>query len=191
DSLLVGGPYQPSAARDTPSRRRIFICRPTTAANEEGCARRILSTLARRAYRRTPTGAEITTLLDFYRAGRADGDFDLGIERGLRRILSSPSFLFRIEHESPRSASGADAAQGKPFAVSPIDLASRLSFFLWSSIPDDELLNLAEAGTLANKAVIDQQVLRMLRDEKSHALVDNFAMQWLQLGRLAGVVPDV
>jgi hypothetical protein len=190
DSLLIGGPYQPSVARDTPSRRKIFVCRPSTS--EEPCARRILTTLARRAYRRPPTGAEVTTLVDFYRAGRADGDFDFGIERGLRRILSSPAFLFRIEHE-PLTAPGApfDSAQGKPFALSPIDLASRLSFFLWSSIPDDELLNLAAAGSLSNPAVLDQQVQRMLRDEKSQALVDNFAMQWLQLGRLAGVVPDV
>jgi mono/diheme cytochrome c family protein len=193
DSLLIGGPYQPSVARDTPSRRKIFIChsstRPSSRATEEDCARRILTTLAHRAYRRPPTTAEVTTLVDFYRAGRADdpstsvrtGDFDLGIERGLRRILSSPAFLFRVE----RSASGS------VYHVSDIDLASRLSFFLWSSIPDDELLNAAEAGTLSNPAVLDQQVRRMLRDEKSQALVDNFAMQWLQLGRLAGVVPDV
>jgi hypothetical protein len=190
ESVMVGGPYQPSAAADTPSRRKIFICRPNSSrrslasmqANEEGCARRILTTLARRAYRRPPAGAEITTLLDFYRAGRADGDFDLGIERGLRRILSSPAFLFRVER-SPV----ADTVS----RVTDVDLASRLSFFLWSSIPDDELLNLAIAGTLSNPAVLDQQVRRMLRDERSQALVDNFAMQWLQLGRLAGVVPDV
>jgi hypothetical protein len=193
DSLLIGGPYQAAAARDTPSRRKIFICRPTSRATEEPCARRILTTLARRAYRRPPTAAEVTTLVEFYRAGRADGpstslsasDFDFGIERGLRRMLSSTAFLFRVEHGP------FDFAQGKPFALSPIDLASRLSFFLWSSIPDDELLNLATAGTLTNPAVLDQQVERMLRDQKSQALVDNFAMQWLQLGRLAGIVPDV
>jgi hypothetical protein len=185
DSLLIGGPYQASAARDTPSRRKIFICHPASRATEEDCARRILTTLARRAYRRPPGRSEIATLVDFYRAGRADGDFDLGIERGLRRVLSSPAFLFRIERESsPRTA-------GVPVALSPLDLASRLSFFLWSSIPDDELLTLATAGTLSNPAVLDQQVQRMLRDEKSQALVDNFAIQWLQLGRLAGVVPDV
>jgi hypothetical protein len=185
DSLLIGGPYRPSVARDTPSRRKIFVCQPTSRAKEEdGCARRILTTLARHAYRRPPTGAEVATLVDFYRTGRADGDFDLGIERGLRRILSSPSFLFRIEREP-------SAAPGAPFALSAFDLASRLSFFLWSSIPDDELLNLAAAGTLSTPAVLDQQVQRMLRDERSQALVDNFAMQWLQLGRLAGVVPDV
>jgi hypothetical protein len=193
DSMMIGGPYQPSAAHDTPSRRKIFICRPTTQATEEGCARRVLTTLARRAYRRPPTATEVTTLVDFYRAGRADGDFDLGVERGLRRILSSPAFLFRVEHEPSTAAPGApfDSAQSKPFALNQVDLASRISFFLWSSIPDDELLNLAAAGTLSNPSVLDQQVRRMLRDGKSQALVDNFAMQWLQLGRLAGVVPDV
>jgi len=182
DSLHISGPYQPSAARDTPSRRKIFVCRPASRAEEDGCARRILSTIARRAYRRPPTAAEVRTLVEFYRAGRADGDFDLGIERGLRRVLSSPAFLFRIEREPAASA---------PFALSPIDLASRLSFFLWSSIPDEELLNLATAGTLSDPAVLDRQVQRMLRDGRSQALVDNFAMQWLQLGRLAGIVPDV
>ena len=200
DSLLIGGPYQPAVAPNTPSRRKIFVCRPATQASEEGCARRILATLARRAYRRPPTGAEVATLVEFYRGGRTDGDFDLGIERGLRRILSSPSFLFRIEHDPFDAAPGKsfdalgkplDSVRGQAFALNPIDLASRLSFFLWSSIPDDELLNLATAGTLSNPTVLDQQVRRMLRDEKSQALVDNFAMQWLQLGRLAGVVPDV
>jgi hypothetical protein len=194
ESVMIGGPYQPSAAPDTPSRRKIFICRPSTRPTsrptEDDCARRILMTLARRAYRRPPTGAEITTLLDFYRAGRADGDFDLGIERGLRRILSSPAFLFRVERSPFDSAQGKPVQPGEAYRVADIDLASRLSFFLWSSIPDDELLNLAVAGTLSNHAVLDQQVRRMLRDEKSQALVDNFAIQWLQLGRLAGIVPD-
>jgi hypothetical protein len=184
DSLLVGGPYQASAALDTPSRRKIFVCRPASRAKEEPCARRILTTLARRAYRRPPTDAEAQTLVEFYRAGRSDGDFDLGIERALRRILSSPAFLFRVERE-PASAAGA------PFALGPIDLASRLSFFLWGSIPDDELLNLATTGALSNPVELDRQVQRMLRDQKSQALVDNFVTQWLQLGRLAGVVPDV
>jgi len=184
DSVAVGGPYDGSRASDTPSRRKIFACRPATPAAEEPCARRILSTLARQAYRRPVTGAEVQTLVNFYRAGRADGDFDLGVERALRRLLSSPAFLFRIER-SPGAPTGA------PFAISPIDLASRLSFFLWSSIPDDELLGVAERGTLGTPAVLEQQIARMLRDPRSEALVDNFAMQWLQLGRLAGIVPDV
>ncbi len=191
DSLHISGPYQPSAARDTPSRRKIFVCRPASRAEEDGCARRILSTIARRAYRRPPTAAEVRTLVEFYRAGRADGDFDLGIERGLRRVLSSPAFLFRIEREPFDTAQGKPTTASAPFALSPIDLASRLSFFLWSSIPDEELLNLATAGTLSDPAVLDRQVQRMLRDGRSQALVDNFAMQWLQLGRLAGIVPDV
>ena len=185
DSLLVGGPYDGSPARDTASRRRVFVCRPATRAAETPCAKRILSTLARRAYRRPVTAGEVETLLAFYRAGRSDGDFDLGIERGLRRILSAPAFLFRVERD-PSSV-----VAGKPFAISPLDLASRLSFFLWSSIPDDELLDAAIGGTLSNPAVLERQVARMLRDGRSQSLADNFAFQWLQLGRLAGVVPDV
>jgi hypothetical protein len=184
DSLLVGGPYDGSIARDTASRRRIFLCRPTTRSAEEPCAKRILSTLARRAYRRPVTDAEVQTLLTFYRDGRKDGDFDSGIERGLRRLLSAPAFLFRVERDAP-------VAAGRPFAISAIDLASRLSFFLWSSIPDDELLDAAVSGALSNPAVLERQVARMLHDSRSQALVDNFAFQWLQLGRLTGVVPDV
>ena len=185
DRVLIGGPYDGSIAVDTPSRRRIFVCRPATRAAEEPCAKRILSTLARRAYRRPLTDAEVQTLMTFYRTGRKEGDFDLGIERGLRRLLSAPAFLFRVERE-PTSVSA-----GTPFAVSSIDLASRLSFFLWSSIPDDELLDAAVKGTLSTPAVLERQVARMLRDERSSALVDSFAVQWLQLGRLEGVVPDV
>jgi mono/diheme cytochrome c family protein len=183
DSLLVGGPYDASTAHDSPSRRRIFLCRPTTRAAEEPCARRILSTLARRAYRRPVTDADVQTLLTFYREGRKDGDFDLGIERGLRRLLSAPAFLFRVERQSPQASA--------TYRISDLDLASRLSFFLWSSIPDDELLEAAISGTLSNPTVLERQVARMLRDGRSAALVDNFAFEWLQLGRLGGVVPDV
>ena len=195
DTVLVGGPYNPARATDTPSRRKIFTCRPAgnTRGAEEACATRILTTLSRRAYRRTATGAELDTLRSFYRSGREDGDFELGIQRALRRMLSAPAFLFRIERNPFDSAQNKapDAAQGKAFTLRPIDLASRLSFFLWSSIPDDELLDLAEAGTLSHPAVLERQVRRMLRDPRSQALVDNFANQWLKLGRLAGVVPDV
>ena len=186
DTVLVGGPYQPAGASDTPSRRKIFVCQTTT----DQCATRILSTLARRAYRRPPTDAEISTILDFYKAGRADGGFDMGIQRGLRRILSAPAFLFRVEREPFDSAQG-NPAPGSAYRISALDLASRLSFFLWSSIPDDELLDLAVRGTLTEPAVLERQVRRMLRDTRSQALVDNFANQWLKLGRLAGVVPDV
>jgi hypothetical protein len=131
------------------------------------------------------TEDEVKVLAGFYRAGRAEADFDTGIQRGLRRILSAPAFLFRIEHEP------FDAAQGRVFRISDVELASRLSFFLWSSIPDDELLDLAVRGALADPAMLERQVRRMLRDVRSQALVDNFASQWLKLGRLAGVVPDV
>jgi hypothetical protein len=190
DSVLVGGPYGARRATDTLSRRRIFVCRPPGPAKaasvpEEPCARRILSRLARRAYRRPVTAAEVNTLLDFYRAGRAERDFDLGIQRGLRRILSAPAFLFRVERDSSQQA------PGTPYKLDPIDLASRLSFFLWSSIPDDELLDLAVRGTLTDPVVLERQVRRMLRDPRSQALVDSFANQWLKLGRLAGIVPDV
>jgi hypothetical protein len=181
DKVLVGGPYQTTATSDTPSRRKIFVCRTPT----DQCATRILSTLARRAYRRPVTDAEVNTLFDFYKAGRADGGFDMGIQRGLRRILSAPAFLFRVEHEP------SNVAPNTAYRLNQIDLASRLSFFLWSSIPDDELLDLAVRGTLAESSVLERQVRRMLHDTRSQALVDNFANQWLKLGRLAGVVPDV
>jgi hypothetical protein len=185
DRVLIGGPYDGSIAVNTPSRRRIFLCRPATRVAEEPCAKQILSTLARRAYRRPVTDADVQTLMAFYRAGRNDGDFDLGIERGLRRLLSAPAFLFRVEREP------ASVTAGTAFAVSSVDLASRLSFFLWSSIPDDELLDAAVKGTLSSPAVLERQIARMLRDERSRSLVDNFAVQWLQLGRIDGVVPDV
>jgi hypothetical protein len=181
DKILVGGPYDPAGAGDTPSRRKIFVCRTAT----DQCATRILSALARRAYRRPVTDAEVATLLDFYKAGRADGGFDMGIQRGLRRILSAPAFLFRVEHEPPQLAAGT------PYRLNPIDLASRLSFFLWSSIPDDELMELAVRGTLGDPAVLERQVRRMLHDARAQALIDNFANQWLKLGRLPGIVPDV
>jgi Protein of unknown function (DUF1592)/Protein of unknown function (DUF1588)/Protein of unknown function (DUF1595)/Protein of unknown function (DUF1585)/Protein of unknown function (DUF1587) len=185
DRVLVGGPYEARRPNDTSSRHRIFVCRPASGASDEPCARKILSTLARRAYRRPVTEAEVATLLEFYRAGRSEGGFEAVIQRGLRRVLSAPNFLFRVEHEP------ANLPPGTPYQIDAIDLASRLSFFLWSSIPDDELLDLAVRGTLRNPVVLEGQVRRMLRDSRSHALVDNFANQWLKLGRLSGIVPDV
>src|SRR5262245_12741735 len=185
DRVLIGGPYEARRPNDTPSRRRVFICRPATGAADEPCARKILSTLARRAYRRPVTDAEVATLLEFYRAGRSEGGFEAGIQRGLRRVLSAPNFLFRVEHEP------GNVTPGTPYQIDSIDLASRLSFFLWSSIPDDELLDLGIRGALRNPVVLERQVGRMLRDPRAHALVDNFANQWLKLGRLSGVVPDV
>ena len=192
ESVLVGGPYEAAGASDTPSRQKIFVCRPAAnaPASEERCAKRILSTLARRAYRRPVTEDEVKVLVDFYRAGRAEANFDTGIQRGLRRILSAPAFLFRVER-GPFDAAQGIPAPGTVFRISNIELASRLSFFIWSSIPDEELLELAVRGALADPVVLERQVRRMLRDTRSQALVDNFANQWLKLGRLAGVVPDV
>ena len=184
DSITIAGPDQITArTNDSVSRRKIFICRPNPAS-ESACARQILSTLAKRAYRRPVTDAEVQTLLDFYKEGRANATFDAGIQRGVERILAAPSFLFRIEREPP------NAAPGTVYRLSDLDLASRLSFFLWSSIPDDELLNTAIAGKLKQPGVLEQQVRRMLADSRSKALVENFADQWLQLGKLTGLVPD-
>jgi hypothetical protein len=169
----------------------VFICRPANRVAEEPCARRILSTLARRAYRGPVAAADVNELLAFYRTGQAESGFDAGIQRGLRRILASPRFLFRIERTPFDAAQGQPMKPGEPYRVSEIDLASRLSFFLWSSIPDEELLAAAIKGTLSDRATLEQQVRRMLVDPRAQALVDNFAMQWLTLGKLAGVVPDV
>jgi len=185
DIVSIAGPYSPRPADDTPSRRAIFTCRPSSGVRDEQCARTILARLARRAYRRPVTEQDLDTLLAFYRAGQADEGFEAGIQRGLRRILASPSFLFRIQREPT------NLPPGSVFRLNDFDLASRLSFFLWSSIPDEELLNAAERGTLATPAGLERQVRRMLTDPRSQALVDNFASQWLTIGKLSGVVPDV
>ncbi len=186
DTVAIAGPYQTvGVSDDSPSRRKIFVCRPKDAASEEPCARKILSTLAKRAYRRPVTEQDVQALLDFYKEGRTAANFDAGIQRGLERVLAAPSFLFRIEREP------ADAKAGSIYRLNDLDLASRLSFFLWSSIPDDELLNAAIAGKLKVPAVLEQQVRRMLADPRSRALVDNFFDQWLQMSKLTGLVPDV
>jgi len=179
DHVNVTGPYNPTGPGDTPSRRRIFACKPTQASAEAGCARRILTNLATRAYRRPVTSADMEPVLALYDAGRKKGNFDEGIEQGLRLILASPKFLFRTE-SAPASGVG---------KVSDVELASRLSFFLWSSIPDEELLNVASKGTLSQPATLERQVKRMLADPKSRALVDNFASQWLMLRNLKGHIP--
>jgi mono/diheme cytochrome c family protein len=184
ESITIVGPFKATGPGDTPSRRLIFVCRPTSASAEGPCAHKIISTLARRAYRRPATPSELARLDAFFKAGRAEGSFDTGIERALRAILASSKFVFRIETEP------ADAAPGKPYRLSDLDLASRLSFFLWSSIPDDALLDVAVRGQLKNPAVLARQVRRMLADERSRALVENFAGQWLQLRNLASSVPD-
>jgi mono/diheme cytochrome c family protein len=182
--VSIGGPYGAPAHGESPSRQSVFVCRPKDAAGEEPCARRILSRLAARAYRRPPTDSDMQTLLGFYSLGRREDSFDAGIQRGIERILAAPSFLFRIEGEP------AGTPAGSAYRLSDLDLASRLSFFLWSSIPDDELRGVAVRGTLSDPAVLERQVQRMLRDPRSKALVDNFASRWLELSKISGVVPD-
>ena len=184
-AITVTGPFDTTGPGDTPSRRRLFTCRPAgdaEAAAERACAAEILGTLARRAYRRPATGADVDLLLGFYEDGRADGGFDQGVEMALRRLLVSPEFLLRVE----RDPAGADG----PYRVSELELASRLSFFLWSSLPDDELIEAAARGELRDPAVLEVQVRRMLADERSASLVTNFAAQWLYLRNLPAVSPD-
>jgi Protein of unknown function (DUF1592)/Protein of unknown function (DUF1588)/Protein of unknown function (DUF1585)/Protein of unknown function (DUF1587)/Protein of unknown function (DUF1595)/Planctomycete cytochrome C len=184
DHVQITGPFDATGPGDTPSRRRIFVCTPANAKDEVPCANKILSTLARRAYRRPVTDADMETLLSFYQAGKNQGNFESGIENALRLILASPKFLFRSEPDPARVAAGGI------YHVSDLDLASRLSFFLWSSIPDDELLNIAEQGKLKDPAVLDREVRRMLADPKAAALVNNFAEQWLFLRNVQSVLPD-
>jgi mono/diheme cytochrome c family protein len=183
ESITITGPYQSEAALDTLSRLRIFVCRPQRASDEEGCAHQILSTLARRAYRRPVSPAEIESLMKFYRAKNSE-TFDARIEFALRVILSQPAFLFRMERDP------ANATPGSSYQLSDIEVASRLSFFLWSSIPDDELLDLATARKLRDPGALSKQVHRMLADRRSQALVDNFAGQWLAVRNIRNVTPD-
>jgi len=185
DKLTITGPFDPTGPGDTLSRRRILVCHPASAADESGCARRILSTLARRAYRRPASDADVEDLLTFYAEGRRQGSFDAGIELALRRLLVSPEFLFRVQREP------ANLPPDSTYRISGLDLASRLSFFLWSSIPDEELLDAAVSGRLNDPAVVEQQTRRMLADVRSRALVNNFAGQWLQLRNLEAQRPAV
>jgi len=180
-SLVITGPHNASGAGNTPSRRQVFTCRPAAATEEDTCARTILATLARRAYRGPVSAAEVNTLMSFYRQGRQAGDFELGIQQALARILVAPRFVFRAEEEP------ATVAAGETYRVSDVDLASRLSFFLWSSIPDEALLQTAEQGRLRDRPVLAEQVRRMLADPKADALVENFAGQWLYLRELENV----
>jgi len=182
--LTVAGPFGATGPGDTPSRRRIFTCHPGRSAAEAACAQQIVATLARRAYRQPVTDADLAPILKFYEAGRHDGSFEAGIELALQRILASPRFVFRIERDP------AGVAPGAIYRVSDLDLASRLSFFLWSSLPDDELLKVAAQGKLKNPAVFDREVERMLHDPKAESLVTNFAGQWLQLRNLRNVQPN-
>jgi len=183
-TFTVTGPFNVDTIGETPSRNAIFTCRPSNARRERDCASQILTRLARRAYRQPVSKAEMEPILSFYDAARAKGSFEGGIQRGLERILASPRFAFRVEHD-PDSV-----APGTPYRISDVELASRLSFFLWSSIPDDTLLDIASRGQLKDPAVLQQQVKRMLDDPKSSALVDNFAGQWLQLRNVRSVLPN-
>jgi len=183
---VVQGPYNVTGVSDTPTRERIFVCRPTSAAEEPACASQILSSLARRAFRRSVDADDIEASLDFYNEARAEGgDFDAGIRSAVSRMLVSPWFLFRVEGDS------ADVPAGSNHAINDYELASRLSFFLWSTIPDDELLTLADNGKLHEASTLDAQVRRMIADPRSNSMIENFVGQWLQLRNLESrVKPD-
>jgi hypothetical protein len=189
-SVTISGPHGASTPGDSASRRRIFVCRPAGPADEVPCASRILSSLARRAYRRPVTDVDLRDLLPFFQQGRAAGSFDLGIQKALERLLVSSQFLFRIERPLVRRGGSSDPPAGATYPITDLELASRLSFFLWSSIPDDELLDTAIAGRLKQPAVLDRQVRRMLTDARSSALVTNFAAQWLYLRDIEAKLPD-
>jgi hypothetical protein len=184
ESLTISGPFNSTGLGDTPSRRAIFVCHPTGAAQEESCARTILTRLATRAFRRPVRNgdASLDLLMSFYRNGRQSGDFEAGIRSALARVLTDPQFLYRMEAQQPAHA-------GTIYKVDDIDLASRLSFFLWSSIPDEALIELAAAGHLSEPRVLEQQVRRMLADVRSQAFVENFAGQWLRLRELRAAEP--
>ncbi len=185
ERIDVVGPFEGRAPADTPSRKAIFTCHPEGTAEERPCAEQVVASLARRAYRRPVTATDIDPLLAAYRAGRdAGGGFDDGIRWAIEALLVSPKFLFRVEHDP------ADAAPGDSYRIADLDLASRLSFFLWSSIPDDELVDLAARGALSDPAALERQVRRMLADPRSQALVENFAGQWLHLRNLRSAAPD-
>ncbi|MBI2150839.1 MAG: DUF1592 domain-containing protein, partial [Acidobacteria bacterium] len=184
EMFAVTGPFNPGGPGDTPSRLRIFTCRPASRADEQPCARKIITTLARRAYRGDVTGADLQRLMNFYQSGQRAGGFERGIQKALQRILASPKFVFHVETQP------AAVAPGGIYRISDLELASRLSFFLWSSIPDDELLQVAAKNMLHTPAVLDRQVRRMLADAKASALATNFAAQWLYLRNLKNMQPN-
>jgi hypothetical protein len=182
--VRIQGPFNAQRPHDSVSRRKIFACHPANVSQEAPCAQQVLTTIARRAYRRPPTAKETTTLMTFFGEGRKSASFEDGIEYALRLVLASPQFLVRAEHEP------ATVRAGQSYRVSDLELASRLSFFLWSSIPDDELITVASQGRLSHPAVMEQQVRRMLKDPRSDALVTNFAQQLLYLRNLPATSPD-
>jgi len=181
--LVIDGPYDAKGASDTSARRRIFVCKPASAAQETACARQIVTNIARKAFRRPLKDQDTEILMGFYQRGRNAKDFDSGIEMALRRVLADPEFVFR------REAEPATLAAGQTYRISDLELASRLSFFLWSSIPDDELLTVASQNKLRDPVVLEQQVKRMLKDPRSQQLVSNFAGQWLSLRALQSQTP--
>jgi mono/diheme cytochrome c family protein len=183
-TITVAGPFNVQGSGNTVTRDRIFICHPSTAAEQQACAKKILSNLAHRAYRRPVSDGETAQLLTLYNEGARNGGFESGVRLGLQKILVSPEFLFRAEVDPP------GAARGTVYKISDIELASRLSFFLWSSIPDDQLLAVAESGRLSDALVLQAQVKRMLADPRSQSLVRNFAGQWLYLRNIARISPD-
>jgi hypothetical protein len=184
--VTIEGPHKAEGAHDTDSRRAIFICRPATVRDEDPCARRIVSRLAKRAFRRPVTAPDLKELIQFYEAGRGEGgSFEDGIEAALQRILADPQFVYRGEREP------AGLAANRPYRITDLELASRLSFFLWSSIPDDQLIDAAAAGTLRQPAMLQKQVRRMLADRRSDALVSNFTGQWLSVRGLRTMEPVV
>ena len=182
--VSITGPYAPKGADATPSRRRIFVCRPAAPREEEGCATKILSTLMRRAYRRPVSEADLKGPMSFYREGRREADFDAGIDRALSAVLMSPEYLFRVEREPEK------APAGGVYRVTDVALASRLSFFLWSSLPDDALLDAAVRGELRRPDVLERQVRRMLADPRAYNLASNFAAQWLTVRNVVSVDPN-
>jgi hypothetical protein len=183
--VSINGPYAAKGPGDTPSRRRIFVCQPAKASDEEGCAERILSALMHRAYRRPVTSVDLQKPMGFYKESRKGEDFEAAIETALSAVLVSPQFLFRVEQDP------VGVAPNTTYRVSDLELASRLSFFLWSSIPDEELLKTAERGKLSEPGMLEQQVRRMLADPRSRNLVSNFAGQWLYLRNLESATPDL
>ncbi len=182
-TIRIEGPYNSTPAQDSPSRRRIFSCQPAGAAEEAACARDIVSNLATRAFRRPAADADVERLMEFYEFGRREKDFEQGIEMVLARVLASPQFIYRIVEEP------VSLTVGESYPLSNLDLASRLSFFLWSTIPDDELLGVAKEGRLTDPQVLEQQVRRMLQHPKATALAVNFAGQWLNLRGLEATAP--
>jgi len=182
-TITITGPAVATGPGETPSRQKVFVCRPSTAAEETPCARQIISSLTRRAFRRAATDEDMEVLMDFYKNGRKSGGFEDGIESALERILASPEFVFRVGPDP------ANIRPGQAYRISDLELASRLSFFLWSTIPDDELLNLARQGKLKDPATLDKQVRRMLADSRSEQFVTNFSGQWLYLRNLDSVSP--